>query len=231
MAGTPRTGALGVADAVAEIYVVDSVGELNKLEPGADEQVLISKAGAMNAAGDVVGLEWADIDELSRESIEGDAVDAVFKKVDLGGGAIDNPSTKSRGTHAVLEFDQDSVEGIPWQKYIGPNYSGDDLTLSIYWVKNGANAGDVVMAAAIERDNPTEIITTDNFAALQTAAAVAAGADGEIVKSTVAFTQAQADAIVAGDPLRVFIQRTGDAVEDTLDDPIQLVRWVLEENA
>ena len=227
---TPRVGPTGVADAVGDIYVVDSAGDLTRLNKGTDEQVLISKAGALNDLGETVDIEWADIDELSRESIEGDATDAVFKRVDLGGGAISNPSTKTRGTHAVLEFDQDSIEGIPWQKTIGPNYSGDDLTLNLYWVLNGSNAGDVVWAAAIERNEATHVITADAFAALQTAAAATAAADGEIVQTTIAFTQAQADGIVAGDPLRVFIQRTGDAVGDTLDDPVQLVRWSFDED-
>jgi len=235
MASTPRVGALGVATTLGDIYVVDSNGDLSKLEKGADEQVLISKAGAVNADGDQVDLEWANIDELSRESIEGDATDSVFKQVNPdGGGAVVNPQTKTRGTHAVLEYDKAVRRGIPWQKYIGPNYSGDDLTLSIYWCLNDAGAPtgtDVVWKAAFERNEAGHLVTTDAFAALQSAAAVAAGADGVIVKSTIAFTQAQADAIAAGDPFRLYIERDAGQGDDDLDADVQIVRWVLEEDA
>jgi hypothetical protein len=228
--GTPRVGALGVADAVGDIYVVNSNGDLARLNKGTDEQVLISKTGAVNDQGDTVDLEWEDISKLARASLMVDATDAIFKKIDLGG-VINNPQPKTRGTHSVLAYGAASVQGIAWQRYMPQIYSGDDLTLNIYWVAQTAILGDVVWAAAFEREEAGHNVDTDAFAALQTAAvSTAPGVLGDIAVVSIPFTQAQADAVAAGEPFRLFIQRTGDAVGDTMAGDAQIVRAVLTEN-
>jgi hypothetical protein len=194
--------------------------------------VLITRLGATGPSGTIIDIEWADIAKLSRANLMVDATDAVFKKIDLGGGAINLPQSVTRGTHAVLGYDDAAVQGIPWQRFMPQNYSGDDLTLNLYWVAKTAIVGDVVLAAAFERNEVGHNVDADSFAALQTAgASLAPGTLGDIAKSTIAFTQAQADAVVAGDPFRLFIQRTADDVGDTMVGDCQLVRAVLVENA
>jgi hypothetical protein len=228
---TPLVGALGVAEQQGDIFVRDVNGDLERLPKGTEEQVLITRLGATGPSGTVIDLEWSDISKLSRANFMVDGTDAVFKKIDLGGGAIDLPQSKTRGTHSILAFADDDVEGIPWQRFMPQNYSGDDLTLNIYWVADGAIVGDVIWAAAIERDEPGHNVDADAFAALQTAAAsTAPGTNGDIALATIAFTQAQADAVAAGEPMRLFIQRTGDDVGDTMVGDAQLVRAVLVEN-
>ncbi len=167
-------------------------------------------------------------------SFQADAVDAIFKTINLGGGAIPNPEYLARGTHAVLAFDAAAVEGAVWQRYLPTGFAtGNNLRVSIYWVSATAVAGDVIWAAAFERDNAAgHDINTESFAALQTAAAsTAPGTTGIIAVATITFTQAQADAVAAGEPLRLFVQRTATALGDTMLGDAQLVRVVVEEVA
>jgi hypothetical protein len=229
---TPLVGALGVAEGQGDLFVRDVNGDLERIPIGTEEQVLITRLGATGPSGTVIDIEWADIAKLSRANFMVDGTDAVFKGIDLGGGAISLPQSRTRGTHSVLSFTDDSIEGIPWQRFMPQNYSGDDLTLNIYWVADGAIVGDVIWAAAFERDAVGHNVDADAFAALQTAAAsTAPGTNGDIALATIAFTQAQADAVAAGEPLRLFIQRTADDVGDTLVGDAQIIRAVLVENA
>lgn len=165
-------------------------------------------------------------------SFQCDATDAIFEEINLGSGAIANPDTGVRGTHAVLNFEKATVRGIPWQKFMPAGYDGtNNLRVSLYWVALAATTGNVVWAAAFERDNAGgDDIDSESFAALQTAAPSAApGTAGVIAKATIDFTQAQADAIAAGEPLRLFVQRTSSDGSDTMADTAQLLRVVVEE--
>ena len=223
---TPRVGALGVGTTKGDLYVVNEDLDLERVPVGTDDQVLVADSTTF------LGVAWKDPGFLNNVSFQCDATDAIFKKIDLGSGPINNPSTKARGTHSVLAFDDTAVEGIPWQKFLPAGFtSGSSLLVSIYWVADTAVAGDVVWAAAFERDNAGgHDIDTDDFAALQTAAAsTAPGTAGVIQVATITFTQAQADAVAAGEPLRLFVQRTADAVGDTMVGDAQLLRVVVEE--
>jgi len=223
---TPRVGALGVGIAKGDLYVVDEDLDLERVPVGTDDQVLVADSTT------TLGVAWKDPGFLNNVSFQADAVDAIFKNVNLGAGAIANPQTKTRGTHAVLSFNDAAVRGIPWQKFMPAGYStGSDIKVSIYWVADTAVAGDVIWGAAFERDNAAgHDIDVDDFAALQTfPASTAPAAAGIIQVATFQFTQAQADAVAAGDPLRLFVQRTGTAVGDTMAGDAQLLRVVVEE--
>jgi hypothetical protein len=222
---TPRVGALGVATTKGDLYVVNDLEELERVPVGTDDQVLVADSTTP------LGVAWKDPAFLNNVSFQCDAVDAIFKKIDLGGGAINNAQAKTRGTHAVLAFDAATVEGNPWQKFMPAGYSaGSVIRVSIYWVADTAVVGDVVWAAAFERNEAGNNITTDNFAALQTAAAsTAPGVAGVEQVATIDFTQVQADSVAAGDPLRLFVQRTAGAVGDTMVGDAQIVRVVVEE--
>lgn len=223
---TPRVGALGVGTTKGDLYVVDNNGNLERIGVGTDGQILTADSTVVST-----GLAWKNPGFASRATMWFDATLGVFKSVDLGGGAIANPVPAARGTHAVLGYNDTTVQGLPWQSAVPQIYDGGNLTLTIYWVALTAVVGNVVWAAAIERLNAGQSILTDGFAALQTAAASAApGVLGNIASITIPFTNAQADAIAAGDPFRLFIQRTASAGGDTMIGDAQLVRAVLIED-
>lgn len=221
---TPRVGALGVATTKGDLYVVNDQEELERVPVGADDEVLVADSTTP------LGVAWKTPDFLNNVSYQADALDAIFKKIDLGAGALNNPQAKSRGTHAVLAFDDATVEGIPWQKYMPEGYTpGSSIAVDVYWVAGTAILGDVVWAAAFENNNAGHNILTDSFAALQTATGTAPGTLGDEQLTTIAFTSAQIDGIVANDPHRLFLQRTAGAVGDTMAGDAEVVRVVVRE--
>jgi hypothetical protein len=223
--GTPRVGALGVGTTKGDLYVVNDQLELERVAVGTDDQILVADSTVPE------GVAWKNPDFVQNASFQADAVDAIFQKVDLGAGVVNNPQAKRRGTHSVLAFDDSTDEAIPWQKYMPVGYSpASVLRVSIFWVADTAIAGDVIWAAAFERNEAAHDITSDAFAALQTAAAsTAPGTAGQIQVATIDFTQAQADGVTAGDALRLAVQRTASDAGDTMVGDAQIVRVVVEE--
>lgn len=221
----PRIGALGVGTTKGDLYVVNNLLELERVPVGTDGQILIS-----DSAVDL-GVRWADATLAAYATNQFNADLAIFKEIDIGG-VIANPVAAARGTHAVLGFNDTTINGIAWQDAMSKNYSaGAALSLTVYWVALTAVVGDVIWAAAFERLVAGSSVLTDDFAALQTApASTAPGVLGNIAAAVIPFTSAQIDGIVAGDPMRVFIQRTADAVGDTMVGDAQLIRAVLTEN-
>lgn len=225
----PRTGSLGVATTVGDLYVVDANGDLERVPVGVDGQVLVADSTAVGPSGPIIGVTWKNPDFVAKASFQADAVDAVFKTIDIGG-VIALPASATRGSHAVLSFAQAVVRGIPWQKYMPTDYSGGDLRVTISWAPSTAAAGDVLWGVAFERDNDGLDIDVDNFAAVVPfAVSPAPGVAGEIQEAVLVVTNAQADGIVTGEPLRLFIQRNAADVSDTLGANALLVRVVVEE--
>jgi hypothetical protein len=219
---------------LGDIYVIDVDLNLQRLPKGTLNQVLVTIPGALNEPGGTqVDLAWKDPTFVSRASLFVDALDPVFNKIDIAPNGVTNlPTVKNRGTNSVLPFDAGVIEGIAWQRAMPLIYTaGAALELKIYWVADTAIVGDVIWAAAFERDNAAgHDIDADDFAALQTApASTAPGVAGVIQVATIPFTSAQIDAVVAGDPFRLFIQRTATDGGDTMAGDAQLVRAVLEE--
>lgn len=253
--GTPRVGALGVADATGDLYVINSVGELTRLKRGTtDEEVLIVKAGAVNDLGETVDLEWKNINKLARAFMWGDATDPVFKAIDFEAAApaaIPNPTPIGKGTHSVLRYpvigSALTQRAIAWQRALDVNYALPDgadppnepsLTLSLYFALDAAPVAgtDVVWEAAFQRVvNPLNLVTTPEttwgaFKPSPAVDVVAAGVD-VVVSTSIVFTNTEAASIAAGDPFRLAIKRNGfDGGSDNLDGDVNLIRWVLTEN-
>jgi hypothetical protein len=204
----------------------DVNGDVTDVVPGVNGQVLTLVGGVP---------DWTNPDVVVKESFQADAVDAIFKQIniDLGGGAavIANPSTDTEGTHFVLSYDESSRRGTPWQKHAPQSYSGGDLAAHIFWAPDGANnAGTARLAVAIERNEAGHPLGADAFAAAVFATTAAAGAGGTEIETVINISGASLDGITAGDPLRLFFARVGDdAVNDTLNVKLLLVRIVIEE--
>jgi hypothetical protein len=216
---------MGVGTTKGDLYVVDENLDLERVGVGTDGQILTANAAV------AAGVEWQDSSLAARYSAQMDQTDAIFRRIDLGGGLIALPKPTRKGTHAVLAYDDTVIQGVPWQRFAAPLYDDGDLTLTISWVADAAIIGDVIWAAAFERDEAGHNVLTDGFAALQTSAAsTAAGTLGDIVTATIAFTNAQADAISSENPFRLFIQRTADDGGDTMIGDAEIIRAVLTED-
>lgn len=227
----PRTGSLGVATTVGDLYVVDANGDLERVPVGVDGQVFVADSTAVGPSGPIIGVKWENPDFVAKASFQADAVDAVFKTIDIGG-VVPLPAAGTRGSNAVLNYVAAGRRGIPWQKYMPTDYSGGDLRVTVSFA--GASApgiGDsqVVWGVAIERDFVGESLDTDNFAAVVDFPFATVLTAGDIVEAVKVITNAQADGIVAGEPLRLFIQRLPTHVDDNYSGNALLVRVVVEE--
>lgn len=219
---TPKVGPLGIGTTKADLYVVDANGDLERFPVGTDGQIIVADSTQP------LGLRWISV--TTRPTIMANGVDAIFKRITIGG-LIALPASVTRGTFSVIAYDDAVIQGLAWQKTMPVSYTnGNNIKVTIYWVSKTAVVGDVIWACAFERDNAANHdIDTDAFAALQTAAASTAPAASGVIQSvSITLTQAQADGLSAGDPFRIFVQRTANAVGDTMVGDAQIVDVVIE---
>lgn len=129
----------------------------------------------------------------------------------------------SRNEHPYLNYDDTTDENALFRKVISEDYSGGNLTVDLYWVAASATTGDVKWNVAFERlAAGGQDVDSDGFAAAQTGTSTTDAASGVHTKTSIAFTQAQADAIVAGDPFRLKVTRDADDGGDTMTGDAQL---------
>lgn len=158
-----------------------------------------------------------------------DATDAIFEPIDFGAGALPCPLADVRGTHAVLRYLVDIDSGLPWQRSVGNAYAGANIAVGIYWIGAPESAGDVVWAVAFERDNAGEDASTENWGSFESAVSPAVGGDSDIQFVSIPLTQAQADGIAAGEPLRIYVKREGSSSGDTYTGSVYLLRVIVSE--
>ena len=133
------------------------------------------------------------------------------------------PQFVARNNHLVLAFDATAREECYFRGVMPQSYAGGAVTVLIHWTpasNTSTNVGGWYVKW--ERVNASQDIDADGFGTTVTAALVSANATpGILVKSAVSFANAAAiDAIVSGDPFRLFIQR--DVSGDNMTDDIQL---------
>ena len=153
-----------------------------------------------------------------------DANDALFP-------AAAPAAAASRNEHALLAFDDTTDENVVFAGTI-PEYmpASANVQLIIHWVAASATTGNVKWNAQVERLAAAgQDIDADGFAAAQTVTTGTNATSGIITKTTITFTNAQADAIAAGDALRVKVTRDADDAGDTMTGDAQVLRIVLEE--
>lgn len=136
-----------------------------------------------------------------------------------------------RNNHSIRNFDQTTAESIIFETAIPDSYaSGSNLTIYIYWTST-ATTGDAVWSASVEYiDDGTLDIDADSFdTAVQSAAVTTSGTSGVPVKSTITLSNAAADDVVAGAPIRITIARVPGDAGDTLAADAQLLRATVEQ--
>ena len=129
----------------------------------------------------------------------------------------------ARNAHRTFDFDDGGAvvdEQIAFEGIVPPHYSGEDLTVVLYWVAAAAIVGDVKWDVSFERIELGALdIDADSYAAAQTVTTTCLGTSGFVAVSTFTFTQAQADAIAANDLFRLLVMRdSNDAADDMVGD-------------
>jgi hypothetical protein len=141
------------------------------------------------------------------------------------------PSTAAartnRGVHPVWAFDAGTDEDIILQGYMPASYDAGSLEVKIQWAGDGVTTGDVKWNVSWERLHTGQDLDTGGGAADQTATTTTSGTDGQTVVTTIAFTQAQADSIAAGERFQLQVTRDANAAGDTMAADAQVVGvWV-----
>lgn len=137
--------------------------------------------------------------------------------------------TTVRNDILTLAFDAAADEDVLFNNVIPANYSGGTINLHIDWISASATSGAVVWQAQFQRIAPTGIdLDSTTFDALQSAAAATtSGTSGIITRTTIPFTQAEADGVTAQDAFRLRIRRFGTTGTDTMTGDAQIVMAML----
>jgi hypothetical protein len=134
--------------------------------------------------------------------------------------------------HPLINFPATlgSDNAIFFEGVMGTDWGESLIALDIYWV-SPVTVGDVVWFVSWERDNALPFgvdLAVDSYGSEKALVAPAPPAYAQIRKSSVVFTQAQADDLAAGDPFRLRIRRDGGSLLDTLAGDAQLFRVYYE---
>ena len=129
----------------------------------------------------------------------------------------------TRNGHPVLDFDGNADEEAVFSGWLSSNYGGNGLTCDIINAFSTATTGSIYWLAAIERINTSGLdIDADSFAGFQGSSNTAPGTCGQVIKTSIVFTDgAQMDSLAAGEAFRLKIRRDADGsvgVDDITSD-------------
>lgn len=166
------------------------------------------------------GIATADVATTAQVSPrEAVFVPAANNPPSSGAATIDE-----RNAHPILVFPDAVVSSAIFPGILPVSYGGNDIRVTIVWA-SPATTGDAVWAAAWERlADGVQDIDADGFAANQTAVGSTRATSGVLRYTTIDFTSAQIDGLLAGEAYRLRVQRLGDNGSDDLTDVAQVLR-------
>jgi len=129
-------------------------------------------------------------------------------------------------SHRTFDFDDGLGvvdEQIAFEGVMPQHYDGDDITVRLFWAC-AVNAGDVLWNVFFERiELGVTDITADSYAAAQVQLTTSPGTVGFVATTSITFTQAQADAIAAGEHFRLLVMRDSNDGSDNAAGDAQLL--------
>ena len=141
------------------------------------------------------------------------------------GATIDNrPTTGSPvNWRPVLEFDASADETAIFTALMPRNYgAGTSINVIIFWVSDASSSGSVMFSVSIERCDSALDLDGDSFAtAINGAAVTTSGTLGTGTYTSITLTNAEADAIAAGEWFRLRVARV--TASDTMASDAQIV--------
>lgn len=149
--------------------------------------------------------------------------------VSVGNGTAAADAT--RNNHKIRAYDDTTTEESLWQAYMPGGYTGGDLTVTLTWMADSATTGDVVWGIAFERHDSATDLDSDSFATEQTVVGSTGATAGASNTTSLVFTSAQLDGIVAGDHFRIRIRRLGANGSDTMVGDSQLLAWRIDQDS
>lgn len=153
------------------------------------------------------------------------AEDAVFPALPLVAAGM-----VGRNNHPLITFAADADEQVHFAGAMLADYGVGPINLHLQWAAESAVVGNVRWFVAWERDNaggPFDL-DVDSFAVEKSVLSTAPAASGSLRVASLAFTQAEADGVQAGDSFRLRIRRSGGVADDDMLGDAQLLRVTLE---
>lgn len=199
--------------------------------------------GTSDGSQNVLTLQDSDVADIF--TVDSDGNTTIAGELTVNGnpimqsiifGALDNEPTaanaaalSTRNTHPLLAFDNAVNEFAQFSSYLPLNYQGSGLNVTLIWAST-ASLGDIVWSVAFERENAGSFdLDNDSFAAAVTGTGTAPGAQGVLVYTTIAFSNAQIDGLLAGEAFRIQVERLATNGGDTNAGDGQLVKIIIEE--
>jgi hypothetical protein len=137
--------------------------------------------------------------------------------------------TALRNQRLLITFRDDLDVNCVFDAVLGDAYAGGDIQLDIDWISAAAVVDNVRWGIQWERMAPGGLDLDGNgFAAAQFATDPTNGTSGVITRSQITFTNAQADAIAAGDSFRLLLFRDTSVADNMVGDA-QMVRVAMRE--
>jgi len=131
----------------------------------------------------------------------------------------------SRNGHPIVNFDDSSDESIIFHGIMSKDYADDNIIVDLDWIAKTATSGDVRWGLEFERMNAGgHDLDADSFNTQQVGTSTTNGTSGIITRTSITVTQAQADAIAAGDSFRLRVERVATDAADTMTGDAQLLR-------
>lgn len=140
-----------------------------------------------------------------------------------------------RNEHVMLDFDDSTAESIDFCGVLPRGYAASDLEVIVTWAATSATSGEVVWQAEFERHHVgdatlgTHDLDADDFGTAATATDTAPGSAGELVRTTIALSAADADDPAAGETFRVRVTRVATSGADTMTGDAELLAVELRE--
>jgi len=106
---------------------------------------------------------------------------------------------------------------------ISSTYNGQDIDWTIHWTTDGVDANDALLTLQVTALNVGDVISAEAAPSRQQTVINPSGTASEIQSTTFTLTQAQMDALAAGDQALVAIGRLGSDAADTNGDTLQIL--------
>lgn len=132
-------------------------------------------------------------------------------------GSVAAAGTTSRGERPYIAFDDTTDESVDFHGTMSHDYAGGPFSVDIHWLGEIATSGVGKWNAQFEAQAGQDA-DSDGFAAVQTATDTTNGTSGIETITTITFTQAQADAILAAGAFRLRLTRDTSVGSNMVDD-------------
>jgi hypothetical protein len=137
---------------------------------------------------------------------------------------VDTRPDDANGIHTILDFSDAADENAMFKVLMGRNYgAAASVDVIVCWGMTSAATGDALFKVSIERcDTGTDMDVASFATAVAAAATTVPATNGTRKYTTITLTNAQFDAIVAGEWFRLKFFRTPTDAADTAAGDLEL---------